>query len=90
MGKIKEESSLTPKIKNYFNEFYNANYIRENGTIKYKEYFDQITEKEAVFSECAATLDLNPQTCPMKYIKEEAYKTFTDQAMVDRFNKELS
>lgn len=77
-GVITGDSPLTPKIRRNFEELFNLGYYEADNSVNWIKYFETGIEEEACNAQFAAEIEMNPQVCPFKYLKEGAIEAFEE------------
>lgn len=72
LGPIKKDSTLTPKIQQYLDDFLNIGYYNQDGKIDYSKYFSTFVEQEAMLAQGQAEFEFSGEGCFIKMAKKQA------------------
>lgn len=86
LGEIKEDSSLTPKIQKYLDEFNEIGYLKPDGQIDYKVYLNTKTEQDAMKAQIQAEFEFIGEPCFMRYAKRSILESLEREQTIKIMN----
>lgn len=82
LGEIKENSSLTPKIQKYLDEFNEVGYLKPGGQIDYKVYMNTKIEQDAIKAQGQAEFEFSGEPCFMRYAKRSILESLENEQTI--------
>ncbi len=71
LGEIDENSSLTPKLQGYLDEFCNVNYLKSDSSVDLNKYVNVSSEADAMNAQAQADFEFSGVGCFFKWMKNE-------------------